>query len=170
MSIGTCRTKECAPAPVVLTGTAVGTDVGLQLSTTGKLDARGEGEPEGVSEGPGLGDEPVVEPAAKAVGCETPLLAGVGELVGLLRLEALGFESPQAAATSRAAMQRQAMAARRKPRIMSSTPPDGYRYTDSATVGPCPALLTEGSGTLLRGQSQASVPSRPEHTRARRAC
>jgi len=123
MRMGTCRTKECAPAPVVLTGTAVGTDVGLQLSTTGKLEAVGEGEPAGVGEGPGLGDEPVVEPAAEAVGCETPLPAGIGELVGLPRLEVLGFELPQAAATSRAAMQRAAMAARRKPRIMSSTPP-----------------------------------------------
>jgi hypothetical protein len=128
MRMGTCRTKECAPAPVVLTGTAVGTDVGLQLSTTGKLEAVGEGEPVGVGEGPGLGDEPVVEPAAETVGCGTPLLAGIGELVWLLGLEVLGlellgFESPQAAATRRAAMQRAAMAARRKPRIMSSTPP-----------------------------------------------
>src|ERR1035437_141267 len=106
MRMGMCRTKECAPAPVVLTGTAVGTDVGLQLFTTGKLEAVGEGEPAGVGEGPGLGDESVVDPAAETVGCGTPLLAGIGELVGLLRPELLGFESPQAAATSRTAAQR----------------------------------------------------------------
>ena len=116
MSMGTCRTKERAPTLAATTGIALGTDAGLQLFTTGKLAA--VGELSGVGEGPGLGDELVVEPTAEAVGPGTPLPAGVGERVELLR-----FELPQATATSRPTTQRAAMAARRLPLIMSSTPP-----------------------------------------------
>ena len=117
-----CRTKECAPTPVALTGTAVGTDVGLQLSTTGKLEALGpanRGSGDGACVGALLGvllgallapSGPEMLP--DSAGPEVPALDGT---VG--REWLFEFESPQAAATSRATMQTAATAATRLPRV-----------------------------------------------------
>ena len=119
------------------TGMAWGTESGRQLLTTGKLEAsgpanRGSGDGAGVGVALGTLGEPLGEPLGVLLG--TPLgvpLAPAGPdsppdpadaeapaLDGTVGREwLLEFESPQAADTSRAAMQTAATAATRLPRV-----------------------------------------------------
>src|ERR1035437_7217601 len=96
MRIGTWRARELTPTVSALTGIAVGTDLGLQLFTTGKLAAVGSlpggRDPEEV------GIEPVVEPPTDIVAGEPPRPNGI-----VRSLEPPWLELPQATAAKRIA-------------------------------------------------------------------
>jgi hypothetical protein len=128
--IGTWRTRELGCPLVAATGIVWGTESGRQLSTTGKLEASGpanRGSGDGACVGVALGEplggslgEPLGGSLAPA-GPEAPPDPADAEesaLDGTVGSEWLfEFESPQAADTSRAAMQTAATAATRLPRV-----------------------------------------------------